>query len=101
MTTHQFRQQVRATFPHVTVKVRTVSFADLARDSEQCLTVEGERAIEELIAINALAQAGTEDEDCLSADISGRQHQRFQRGQRGPQCFGLFGLQSDTPENRN
>jgi len=55
MTTHQFRQQVRATFPHVTVKVRTVSFADLARDSKQCLTVEGERAIEELIAINALA----------------------------------------------
>ena len=55
MTTHQFRQQVKQVFPHVTVKVKTVSFEDLARASKQCLTVTGERAIEELIAINALA----------------------------------------------
>lgn len=41
MTTFQFRQQVREHYPHLRVKVRTVSFMDLARGRARCLTIVG------------------------------------------------------------
>ena len=55
MTVTEFRKQVKTTYPHVKVSVRTVSFQDLARCSRLCLSVSGERK-GELAAINALAK---------------------------------------------
>jgi hypothetical protein len=43
MSTHEFRAKVKATYPHVTVKITTVSFQDLARGDAKCLTVEHDR----------------------------------------------------------
>ena len=56
MNTAQFRNLVRGQFPHVTVKVKTVSFADLARAEAKCLSVEGERNGDELRQINQWAR---------------------------------------------
>ena len=59
MTTNEFRGLVRKHFPHVAVKVKTVSFQDLARADAKCLTVAGDRTASELIQINDWArQAG-------------------------------------------
>ncbi len=57
MSTHQFRQLVRENYPHIKVCVKTVSFADLARDSARCLTVEGDRSADELRQVNDWAKA--------------------------------------------
>lgn len=58
ITISQFRREVKTTWPHVTVKIKTTSFADLARADKKCLTVSGDKA-GELVHINALAkQAG-------------------------------------------
>ena len=43
MTIGEFRKQVKATYPHVKVSIRTVSFSDLGRGSRACLTVTGDR----------------------------------------------------------
>ncbi len=56
MTVSEFRKTVKTRFPHVKISVRTIGFADLARDRAKCLTVSGERSIEELKEINELAK---------------------------------------------
>ncbi len=53
---NQFRKSVKEAYPHVTIKVREVSFQDLARASKHCLTVRGERK-GELQPINDMARA--------------------------------------------
>lgn len=55
MTEHEFRREVKACWPYVTVKIRTVGFSDLARGSAKCLTVAGDRR-GDLSHINALAK---------------------------------------------
>ena len=66
MSTAQFRGLVRGQFPHATVKVKTVSFADLARGESQCLTTEGTRAASEQQQINQWAQqAGIQPDTSL------------------------------------
>lgn len=55
MTIAEFRRAIKTHYPHVTIKVKTVSFMDLARCERKCLTVEGEKNSYELGAINALA----------------------------------------------
>jgi hypothetical protein len=58
MTTTEFRREVKVGWPYVTVRIRTVSFSDLARGSAKCLTVSGDKR-GDLQHINALAkQAG-------------------------------------------
>ena len=37
----QFRKKVKATYPHVKVSIRTVSFSDLARASATFATIKG------------------------------------------------------------
>ncbi len=39
MKINEFRKLVRETFPNVTISIKQVSFADLARGSAYCLTV--------------------------------------------------------------
>jgi len=56
MTIAEFRKNVKTAFPHVTVSVRTVSFMDLARMTAKCLTVTGNRTLEELKQINEWAR---------------------------------------------
>ena len=56
MSVREFRQKVREAYPHVTVRVRTVDFTDLARTDAKCLTVEGDRTFEELQTINEWAR---------------------------------------------
>ncbi len=41
MTVFQFRQRVREHYPHLRVKVQTVSFYDLARGGARYLTIVG------------------------------------------------------------
>jgi hypothetical protein len=66
MTIAEFRRMVKENYPHVTIKVRTVSFQDLARISAKCLTVEGERSWQELAQINEWAsQAGITQDGSL------------------------------------
>ena len=55
MTEKEFRATVKAQFPHVKIRIRTVSFEDLARCSAKCLTVDGDRP-GEIVAINDLAR---------------------------------------------
>ncbi len=57
MNTHLFRQLVRENYPHITVRVKTVSFEDLARASARCLHVEGDRSADELRQVNEWAKA--------------------------------------------
>lgn len=56
MTVSELRRNVRQTFPHVTIKVRTVSFVDLARASRQALTITGDRSAAEVETINGWAR---------------------------------------------
>lgn len=58
MTVAEFRKKTRAAYPHVTVRVRTVSFAEcwLGFGSAKCLTLEGERSVDELRIINDWAK---------------------------------------------
>jgi hypothetical protein len=59
ITISEFRKTVKNTYPHVKVAVKTTSFCDLARGSAKCLSIAGERNIDELRVINDLAhQAG-------------------------------------------
>ena len=55
MTIAEFRKKVKTQYPHVKVSIRTVSFADLARDEKKCLTVSGDHS-GELAQINAWAR---------------------------------------------
>lgn len=55
MTPHEFRKTVKQRWPHVKVKLRTVSFQDLARASAICLTLDGDKS-GECAEINALAK---------------------------------------------
>ena len=58
LTVHQFRKEMKACWPHITVKVKTVSFADLARAEAKFVNFSGDRK-GDLGHINALAkQAG-------------------------------------------
>ncbi len=41
MTVFQFRQRVGEHYPHLRVKVQTVSFLDLANGGARCLTIVG------------------------------------------------------------
>jgi hypothetical protein len=56
MTTAYFRKLVKTNFPHVTIKIKTVSFEDLARASKQSLKISGEKNAEETAAINGWAK---------------------------------------------
>ena len=56
MTEREFRARVKATYPHVKVSVKTVSFADLGFGSAKRLSVDGDRSVEELRQINELAK---------------------------------------------
>lgn len=55
MSIYEFRKEVKARWPHVTITIRNVSFSDLARDYSQCLTVNGDRR-GDIAEINALAK---------------------------------------------
>jgi hypothetical protein len=55
LTIAEFRRRVKATYPHVTVSVRTVDFTDLARTQAKCLTVTRDRQ-GDLVQINAWAR---------------------------------------------
>ena len=55
-TIAEFRKAVKEQFPHVTIHIKTVSFADLARCSKKCLNVKNEKA-GELKVINDMARA--------------------------------------------
>lgn len=56
MTIHEMRKRVRAEYPHVRIKVRTVGFQDLARADRKCLTIEGDRSADEVATINEWAR---------------------------------------------
>lgn len=56
MTVHEFRKKVKAAYPSVRVRVRTVSFQDLARCSRLCLSIDGDTDIEQVRTINAWAK---------------------------------------------
>jgi hypothetical protein len=56
MTEFEFRKTVKSQYPHVKIKIKTVSFSDLARVSKKVLTVEGEKDHLELKAINDMAR---------------------------------------------
>ena len=56
MTIAEFRKNVKASYPHIKVSVKTVSFADLARAERKCLTITGDRNREELAQVNAWAK---------------------------------------------
>lgn len=49
----EFRRCVKAEFPHISVKVRTVHFDG---DPRQCLTITGEKHIAEVRAVNEWAR---------------------------------------------
>jgi len=57
MSLAEFRKLVRTNYPHIKISVRTVSFADLARASAKCLTVEKAQSAQELAQVNAWAKA--------------------------------------------
>lgn len=57
MTISDFRRRVRDRYPHITMKVRTVSFQDLARASAKVLTVDGDRSYAEIAQVNEWAEA--------------------------------------------
>lgn len=56
MTVAELRKRVRAGYPHVKISVRTVGFQDLARQDAKCLTIKGDRSVDELAAINDWAR---------------------------------------------
>lgn len=59
MTERELRAMVKANYPHIKIKIRTVDFTDLARRSAKCLTVIGDKNANELLYINTAArQAG-------------------------------------------
>lgn len=55
LTVAEFRKEVKVGWPYVKVRVQTVGFVDLARESRKCLTVEGDRK-GDLQHINSLAR---------------------------------------------
>ena len=58
MTIQELRKEIKRCWPYVTIRIRTVGFSDLARESRKCLEVTGDR-LGDLQHINALAkQAG-------------------------------------------
>ena len=57
MTLREFRQEVKRNFPHVTIKVKTVNFTDLARASAKFLTISGANYFIEVTQINEMARA--------------------------------------------
>lgn len=58
LTIHAFRKEMKACWPYITVKVKTVSFADLARGEAKFVNFKGDRK-GDISHINALAkQAG-------------------------------------------
>ncbi len=56
MTTAEFRRKAREAYPHIKVRVRTVDFTDLARTKKKCLTIEGDRSIDEVVKVNGWAR---------------------------------------------
>ena len=57
MSLAEFRKLVRTNYPHIKISIRTVSFADLARASAKCLTVEKAQSVQEFAQVNAWAKA--------------------------------------------
>jgi hypothetical protein len=57
MTINEFRKHIKTQYPNATIKIKTVSFSDLARISRQFMTVEGVTC-EERWAINKLLPDG-------------------------------------------
>lgn len=64
MTEQELRGIVKQRYPHIRISIRTVSFSDLARCERKCLTITGDRAIEEVRAINEMAKAMGIIRDC-------------------------------------
>ena len=52
----EFRKEVKRQWPHVKVSIRTISFADLARDSAKFVTITGQSGPEEYRPIADLAR---------------------------------------------
>ena len=57
MTENELRKYVKATYPHIKIKIKTVSFIDLCRDTKKCLTITGDKFWKEVKDINEKADA--------------------------------------------